>query len=365
MKIVKKFLWLVYIIVAAEFFLRVFHPMPMLPRYIVATKYGVRGNMPNVEYMHKTPDYKVHFKINSKGVRSDREIPYSKADSIKRILILGDSFGMGYGVENENTFSETASNLLNARGIKNEVINLSVSGHGTEEELVTLTNEGLKYQPDLIILQFHRSDFNDNVRSKLFKLENDSLVRDAAAYLPAVKIREKLFSYPIYRWLASNCHLYTWLRERAAVNVKSFMVSINGKKDVNDVNTLDENINMESSNSTEYSQFDDLTKYKFDLTIALLKRIKNVCNKANAKLIIFEVPIAVKRDEFELPMNKYVEEKLKDFYIVSPIDEFHKYKGQILYWEHAHGHFTPLGCKIVGGVLADFIIENNVLINNR
>ncbi len=51
---------------------------------------------------------------------------------------------MGYGVELKDTFSETVSRILSDKGIKNEVINLSVSGFSNAEELLTLTNEGLK-----------------------------------------------------------------------------------------------------------------------------------------------------------------------------------------------------------------------------
>ena len=229
MKILRNSLLLIYFLIAAEFFLRLFHPIPMLPRYIVATDYGIRGNQPNVEYQHKTADYKVHFKINSKGIRSNNEIPYKKS-SKKRILLLGDSFGMGYGVELEKSFSEVASRNLREKGIDNEVINLSVSGYGTAEELIALESEGLRYTPDIVLLAFHDSDYKDNVRSNLFTLENDSIVKSAATYLPAVKLREKLFSYAFYRWLAGNCNLYNWLREIAGTFSKRFLALRNSNK---------------------------------------------------------------------------------------------------------------------------------------
>mgnify|MGYP000103170157 CR=1 FL=1 len=355
---IKSALIVVYIFIAAEFFLRFFSPVPMLPRYIAETGYGIRGNQPSTQYFHKTPDYKVHFKINSKGVRADREIPYKKSEGTKRIIVLGDSFGMGYGVDLNNTFTETASRLINKKGIKNEIVNLSVSGHGNAEELVALTLEGLKYDPDLVLLQFHQTDFVDNVRSKLYKIENDSLVRDAKTYLPAVRIREKLFSYPIYRWLAGNCHLYNWIRDKAGGKTKKILATIRGIKNAKIKSTENDSLKPDDFNEKESEK--DLS-YKYTLTIAILEEMKFVCESANAGFIILEIPRRVKRDEFFNPIRANVREQLNEFYVLSPLTDFQAYKGQLLYWENSHGHFTPLGCEIVGNLLANFIIENNLL----
>ena len=57
--------WTVF---AAEFFLRIFVPEPRLPRYVEAAEYGIRRNMGDQEYWHRTADYQVHFRTNSKGL---------------------------------------------------------------------------------------------------------------------------------------------------------------------------------------------------------------------------------------------------------------------------------------------------------
>jgi len=85
-----------YVLVAGEFFMRIFAPQAMLPRYVCATDYGIRGNEPNRSYWHTTPDYRVNIRTNAKGIRAHGEIPYEKPEGVKRIVLLGDSFGMGY-----------------------------------------------------------------------------------------------------------------------------------------------------------------------------------------------------------------------------------------------------------------------------
>jgi len=207
---------IVYCMVAGEIFLRVFDPVPMLPRYVCKTDYGIRGNAPNESYYHATPEYKIHIQTNSKGVRSGREIPYEKPDDIKRIVLLGDSFGMGYGVDDEQMFSSQMVSYLKAKyGINAEVINLSTSGHGNAEELIVLNEEGFKYSPDLVLLAWHRTDFNDNIRSDLYEIKNGELVAKNSTYLPGVKTRELLFQFTTYRFIAENSQFYNFFRDWA------------------------------------------------------------------------------------------------------------------------------------------------------
>lgn len=204
-------LWTLFL---AEWFVRLLAPMPMLPRYIQAAPYGIRMNMPDMKYNHVTPDYKIQIRTNSKGIRADDEIPYKKKVGTKRIVLLGDSFGMGYGVDLEDTFLLQMCKHLESVGYHVEGVNLAVSGHGNAEELIMLREEGVKFQPDLVLLAWHQTDYTDNVRSNLFVLQDDELVVRSKEYLPGVKMRETLFRIPVYAWIASHSQLYALLRER-------------------------------------------------------------------------------------------------------------------------------------------------------
>ena len=160
----------------------------MLPRYIASAEYGVRMNMPNQSYAHTTPDYKITIQTNSKGIRSDVEIPYEKPPAKKRIVSLGDSFLMGYGAQPDEMLLNVMIERLRAAGQDVELVNLAVSGFGNAEELVALQAEGMKYEPDLVLIGWHDTDLDDNVRSGLFELRDGELVRAAETFLPAVKV---------------------------------------------------------------------------------------------------------------------------------------------------------------------------------
>ena len=159
-----------------EVFVRIWMPQPMLPRYVTNAPYGVRKNMPNVSIWHTSSDYSVNVRTNAKGVRNDRDIPYNKPEGTFRIVGLGDSFTLGYEVEQEDTFLYRLETDLKARGFERvEVVNLGVSGFGTSEELITLRHEGMAYDPDLVLLGYFVNDIQNNVMSDMFVLEGDSL----------------------------------------------------------------------------------------------------------------------------------------------------------------------------------------------
>ena len=92
--------------------------------------------------------------INSHGLRGP-ETTYEKPPGTIRILNLGDSVVMGWGVREEDTYGRQLEALLNqhSSGVQRyEVINAGVPGWNLENALAYLQAEGLKYQPDLVLL---------------------------------------------------------------------------------------------------------------------------------------------------------------------------------------------------------------------
>ena len=96
-----------------------------------------------------------------------------------RVVLVGDSIGFGYGVGDQQVFSA----LLEQDGGP-EVVNLSVPGFGTDQELLRLQAEGLAYHPDAVVVDVClANDFDDNasahadgVPKPLFGFEGDRLL---------------------------------------------------------------------------------------------------------------------------------------------------------------------------------------------
>jgi hypothetical protein len=121
--------------------------------------------LPGARGRHKTPEFDAAYVINSLGLR-DREISRDKPAGMSRILMLGDSFTEGNGVDQKETFSSRLQAMLNQAGFGKrwQVINAGVGSYSPLLEYVYLKNGGLDLQPDLVILNFDLSDFYDDIQ---------------------------------------------------------------------------------------------------------------------------------------------------------------------------------------------------------
>ena len=127
----------------------------------VAQKTG--GNWPKLKAWM---DYVWYNERNSLGFR-DREHAYQKPKGAYRILILGDSIAYGQMVEFKDIFPVRLEQKLNGAGRQTvAVVNMSLMGWNTVEQLQALTAYGLRFQPDLVVIAFYLNDpqVKDNPR---------------------------------------------------------------------------------------------------------------------------------------------------------------------------------------------------------
>jgi lysophospholipase L1-like esterase len=114
----------------------------------------------------RTSEFTSWIQINSRGLRGS-EIAYEKPAGELRVLVLGDSFTFAEQVNQHETFSSLLEQRLNADGRPGtvRVLNAGSNGWATANELVFLAEEGVKYQPDLVVLALYLdNDVPDNYR---------------------------------------------------------------------------------------------------------------------------------------------------------------------------------------------------------
>ncbi len=109
-------------------------------------------------------EYDAWVTINSRGIRGAESLGYAKAAGVYRVLLLGDSFVEALQVNDGETLGEQLRALLEkGLGQPVEVINAGVSGFGTDQQLLWLQEEGIKYAPDLVLLAVYpHNDFMNN-----------------------------------------------------------------------------------------------------------------------------------------------------------------------------------------------------------
>ena len=69
---------------------------------------------PGQEGIFETPQFRTVVRINENGLR-DRPHSYERQNDIERILVLGNSFAWGYGVEESERFSQLLEKSLELR----------------------------------------------------------------------------------------------------------------------------------------------------------------------------------------------------------------------------------------------------------
>lgn len=177
--------------------------------------------MPNAKGFVVCPEYEIDMIINSKGLR-DREFTYQKPERTERILVLGDSFACGYGVQTEETFAKVLEDLLNSdAGTSSnwEVLNGAIGSTGTAHQLSFFKTEGHKYDPDYVVLCFCLSnDFWDNITSGLYSLQDGELVKHDAPLTGARKIQRYTNWIPGYNTMFARSHLLNFVKYRVSAH---------------------------------------------------------------------------------------------------------------------------------------------------
>lgn len=111
---------------------------------------------------------------NRLGLRSP-ELTIEKQPGTYRILSLGESTTHGYGVANNETYTEQLGLLLSASDPHKDiqVINAGVPAWSSFQSLLYLKEEGIKFKPD-VVLFYH--EFNDYLPSSWRSAESTKVV---------------------------------------------------------------------------------------------------------------------------------------------------------------------------------------------
>jgi hypothetical protein len=101
-------------------------------------------------------------RINALGLR-ERELPHERAPGVRRVLVVGDSQVAGFEVAQEETFTRVAERVLRERGHAVEVVNGGFRGYGTDQVLLFLREDGMRYRPDVVLYVWAYNDPEDNM----------------------------------------------------------------------------------------------------------------------------------------------------------------------------------------------------------
>jgi len=351
-RVVGTLLLTVYTLAYAELFVRIVSPQSVVPRYVVGTSWGVRGNMPNARYWHHTPEVDVEYRINGEGLRADRDYSFRKPAGTCRVAVFGDSFLMGYELDLKDTFTTQLEELLRARGWRVEVLNFSVSGFGTAEMLRTYEAYARRFDPDVVLFSWHYSDVDDNVRSGLFRLDSGKLENANAAYIPGGATQDFLLRSSLYRYIADNSQLYTLLRDRLVVFTKQMLINL--REDRRQLNVVPENDEGGASDEDELEHAAQ-QKANIELSSAIVAHAAQAVAADGRDFYLVEIPMRISRTRFRSTVEVLSPAVRSTINIISPLTVFSRAARPDLklYYELGHGHFTPPAARLLAEGAAD------------
>ncbi|GAB4372347.1 MAG: hypothetical protein Kow0042_15620 [Calditrichia bacterium] len=193
--IVRVFLYLIYLVVItfilAEVLVRIFDPFDIRHYFEMKSCLNVMEMNPQYEYTQKPGFYRKYknfvLEINSEGFRG-KEFSLKKPPGKKRLLLLGDSMVLGWGVPLEDIFPTLIQKKIDSLGWKWEVIPAGVISWNTRNEVEFLKSRGIQYEPDLVVMLVFGNDvipklnsYSEVPKEKLFpnleRIKNPPAIR--------------------------------------------------------------------------------------------------------------------------------------------------------------------------------------------
>jgi hypothetical protein len=167
--------------------------------------HGLQLNVRDAVVHGLSGEFAFRFSTNRQGLRMGYDLAIPKPAGRERILLVGDSFTFGYGVEQDETFAARLQERLDPTRARVEVINAGfASGFTLDTHYVFLREVGAAWGPNRTIAGICLSnDFDDLAKTKWSVAEGK--------LASVVKLTEF-----IPTWLSEN--LPMWVKSSALLN---------------------------------------------------------------------------------------------------------------------------------------------------
>jgi hypothetical protein len=212
-------------LLALELVVRFIEPREVLREFFETSDPILHHRLiPGARARQKTTEFDAAYEINSLGLRGP-EISRVKPAGTKRLLILGDSFTEGVGVNGNETYASRLQVLLDESRLPSrwQVINAGVASYSPLLEYVYLKHSGLALQPDLVMLALDLSDVFDDVQYERLA-EIDATMAPIAVRADPERGRA---SWPVERLLdlkdlvKTHTRTYNFVRRQIAGNIEA------------------------------------------------------------------------------------------------------------------------------------------------
>lgn len=134
------------------------------------------------------------YHTNALGMRGTTDYPVERVPGKKRVMLLGDSYTYGLGVDDDDTYGA----ILEASRDDLEVLRCASNSWGTDQAFLEYREYKKKFQPDVIVFGVYEDDFmRTGVRAReylkpFFVTEGDELRLTAVPVPPIEEFEESM-----------------------------------------------------------------------------------------------------------------------------------------------------------------------------
>jgi hypothetical protein len=174
--------------------------------------------------VHEVPGkWRFVYTTNRFGHRGPEKM-LSNDYSVPHVVILGDSYSFGIGVNDDEEYAAVMQRAFAERA---EVVNLSSGGWGLTQEIRRFYELGQLYQPRVVIIEFCVNDPPENVQYPVTSIHEDRFVFHPAAANTLNLVKKYLGHSLIQKSQLYNLLRYAlWDRVRALENPEASGSSI-------------------------------------------------------------------------------------------------------------------------------------------
>lgn len=193
----------------------------LYPRTEYSTDYGFLPYA-NTEMVNEVPGrWRFVYRTNAQGHRGPL-LPVSNRYARPAVVLLGDSYTFGVGVDDGQEYAQPLRQALAGRY---DVVNLGVEGWGLTQEIRRFYELGQLYQPAVVVLQFCSNDPSDNLLNPVTSIQDGRFVFGPSAHgLAAVKrylsrsLLQRSQIYNLFRDVGHNLWRYKEVRAQMRID---------------------------------------------------------------------------------------------------------------------------------------------------
>jgi hypothetical protein len=120
-----------------------------------------------------------HLTINAQRVRQKGDVASTPPSGKKRVICSGDSFTLGYGVDDSQTWCA----LLAANNPSLETLNMGLNGYGVDQAYLRYVRDGLPLRPNVHLFSIINDDFRRMTLDRFVGFPKPKLAVDSGGRL--------------------------------------------------------------------------------------------------------------------------------------------------------------------------------------